>query len=75
MLVHSILFKIALDKQNEQVLPEFKVKVNNGSCLLRVCSGLTPLGWAFSGLLKDGGGGGGPPPKMPPLPKICLIYP
>ena len=30
-------FKKALDEQNYQVSPESKVKVNNDSCLQRVC--------------------------------------
>ena len=36
-----IFFKKALDKYNDQVLPEFQVKVNNGSCLKQVCAHLT----------------------------------
>ena len=29
----KVFFKKTLDKQNDQVLPEIKVKVNNGRCL------------------------------------------
>ena len=38
MQVLLIFFKKILDKQNDQVSPEFKVKVNNGSCLQQACS-------------------------------------
>ena len=37
MQVLIIFFKKTLDKQNDQVSPEMKVKVNNDECL-RVCS-------------------------------------
>ena len=40
MQVLLIFFKKTLDKQSSQVSPEFKVKVNNDSCLQRVCSRL-----------------------------------
>ena len=35
-----IFFTKTLDKCNDQVSPEFKVKVNNGSCQQLVCSRL-----------------------------------
>ena len=37
MQVLLIFFKKTLDKWNDQVSPEFKVKVNNGNCLKGVC--------------------------------------
>ena len=40
MQVLLMFFKKTLDKQNDQVSPEFKVKVNNGRCLQQVCSPL-----------------------------------
>ena len=40
MQVLLIFFKKTLDKQNDQVSPMFKVKVNNGRCLQQVCSPL-----------------------------------
>ena len=40
MKVLLIFFKKTLDKLNNQVSPEFKVKVNNGSCLQWVYSRL-----------------------------------
>ena len=40
MQVLLIFFKKTLDMWNDQVLPEFKGKVNNGSCLEQVCSAL-----------------------------------
>ena len=33
MQVHLIFFKKTLDKGNDQVLPQFKGKVNDDSCL------------------------------------------
>ena len=40
MQVLLIFVKKTLDKKNDQLLPEFKLKVNNGSCLQLVCSHL-----------------------------------
>ena len=37
MQVLLIFFKMTLDKQNDQELREFKVKVNNGRYLQQVC--------------------------------------